>query len=746
MAKKGKKNARAGDTGNVSAYAARQQANNEAMAELNDVLDTPGPHKKRKRALDTAVEVPSKKKRYKGNRHSKSQSKAQQSPASASESDDEARRSVDAEPTDVSIVKQSKEEVTISLDDCPLTLVGLYSLSVGQGAVSVCGAVLHSSLSAYHVYAPATHPLPVIRPVRDPYRPAEDQPVEVTISSIQNGMRSLKEVSAMFARIWKKPVAVSDDVAGEMDCIAPSLDRFKHTFSLVKTAEKDDHKRSMHSLELPDDWQHLLTALALKNKANPPITALVCGPKGSGRSSFTRMLVNAIVTKRTSHQTPRRIAFLDADPGQPEYSPPGEVSLVEVTSCNLAQPFCHPSPSTHGLRLLHSHHVGATSPTDDPDHYMRCVWDLFQHYHQVLADYPSCPLVVHTGGRVQGKGLEILCNFISQLQPTDVIYTSTQGPKEVTDSITQATETGGHSLHFISSQSTKPTSRTVADLQQMQQLSYFHLDRPEDGILHWAEIPVDYMVTLQLRYAGLEQDFYGVRLVGNELDPELLIDVLQGCIVGLAVVEEDETVAEEGPAVAVAGGATVAVSEGATVIEEEDEFSMMDLDTDPDMIYTPKRGVGPLAFHDTAPPSTPLPRNSEGIPYFPATAKVTPPLDPAHSHCLGQALIRSVDTESQTFHLITPVRRSAIDSVRNLEKKLVLVRGKLEAPGWFPQEDLHYQMRQRKKDVKQQGLSEWTQEDTEMWAEGRDYIRAGGLEQGEQKKKVRRDLGKPKKP
>ncbi|KAL8999639.1 MAG: hypothetical protein Q9169_001599 [Polycauliona sp. 2 TL-2023] len=797
MAKKGKKAARTAEPGNVSAYAARQQAAREAASLADDSRDVEGPSKKREHSSDTAVEVSSKKKRRKGNRHPKSQSGPEQPPASTAQSDDEGTRSIDAEPVGTTVVKQSKKEVTISLGDCPVTFVGQYNLRVGAGAVSVYGAVLHASSTIHQVYAPSTHSLPVIRPLRDPHRPADDQPIEFTISSTQNGMRSLKEVSAMFGRIWNKAIVVSDDDTHQVACSPPSLDRFKPSFTLVQTAEDDGYKRSLSLLERPDDWQRLLTTLASRHKATPRITALVCGPKGSGKSTFTRMLVNAFITKKPSKKTPSHVALLDVDPGQPEYSPPGEVSLVKVTSCNFAPPFCHPIPSTHGLRLIHSHHVGATSPTDDPGYYMRCVSDLFQHYHQVLAEDPSCPLIVNTGGWIQGKGLEILCSFISQLEPTDVIYTSTQGPPEVTESITQATSKGGHNLHLISSQPIVATSRTAADLRLMQTLSYFHLKEPEKGLLGWDETPTDYMDTLQLRYAGPEQEIYGVQLVGAELDPEFLIDVLEGCIVGLVVVEE---------ALPSAPGLQ-------TATEEEDDFSMMDLDTDLDMVQTPKPKPGrtrsqgsdsptKMSSHLTprirasaaadyaAPPSTPigqdipypatpyftapdqprsspttpkphtpydttsnhnlsppLPRTPEEIPYYPSIAHVTPPLDPATSYSLGQGLIRSVDTASHIFHLITPVPRSTIDSIRSLQKKLVLVRGKLETPGWSYLEDHHHKMRQDKKDVKAgRNAGEWGREDTEMWTTGRNWVRVGGWEKWEQKKKVRHDLGKPKKP
>jgi polynucleotide 5'-hydroxyl-kinase GRC3/NOL9 len=51
------------------------------------------------------------------------------------------------------------------------------------------------------------------------------------------------------------------------------------------------------------------------------MTAFVKGPKGSGKSMFTRMLVNRLLLRH------KQVAYLDCDTGQTEFTPPGMVSL-----------------------------------------------------------------------------------------------------------------------------------------------------------------------------------------------------------------------------------------------------------------------------------------------------------------------------------------------------------------------------------------------------------------------------------
>ncbi|KAL8676042.1 MAG: hypothetical protein Q9186_007397 [Xanthomendoza sp. 1 TL-2023] len=609
-------------------------------------------------------------------------------------------------PTNKDTTSCSKDSITIRLDDDTLTLIGQYEIWVRKGAISILGAVLYPSSAVHRVFAPSTHSLPVIRPVRNPFGPPE-QPIEITILSFQCGIRLLKHVSPMFGLVWNKATDLPGDL--EPDSSTISSNSIKRTYSLLKPTEGDGHtnKRPLGLVEIPDDWQALMAALISKKQVSLPTSALICGPKGSGKSTFARMLVNGLLKFRS-------VALLDIDPGQPEFSPPGEVSLVQVTSYNFGPSFCHPNASEHGIKLIRSHHIGATSPQDDTHNYQRCVINLFEHYKQLLKLHPLCPLVVNTAGWIQGTGLELVSDLIRQLNLTDVIYTSTSGPSEVVDSISQATEEGNTRLHFLTSQPVEAVPRSAADLRAMQTLSYFHLDEPELGHIRWNATPIDDMNTLPVHYSGSNQSIYAVQLLGPELDPEFLGQVLEGCIVGLVVVDDD---------------AALPIP-----------FDMIDGDVAFDQ---PQDSTPSASYHNL---HSPLPRTPEQIPYIPSTAHLTPPLSPTHSHSIGQAYIRAIDTESHIFHLITPVPHATFTSLHKEQKKLVLVRGSLDTPTWAYKEGLFKQMRHHHA-LEKEGLGEgreWAKEDTKRWAEGRPWVSAEGRRKGERVKKVRKDLGRKK--
>ena len=85
-----------------------------------------------------------------------------------------------------------------------LALVGQYDLWVRKGAVSVLGAVIHSSSTLHRVFAPSSHSLPCIRHVQNPYGPS-NQPAEISVISCSTRIRLLRRLSKKFKRIWNAP-------------------------------------------------------------------------------------------------------------------------------------------------------------------------------------------------------------------------------------------------------------------------------------------------------------------------------------------------------------------------------------------------------------------------------------------------------------------------------------------------------------------------------------------------------------
>ncbi|RWW02507.1 hypothetical protein GW17_00034409 [Ensete ventricosum] len=62
-------------------------------------------------------------------------------------------------------------------------------------------------------------------------------------------------------------------------------------------------------------WEGAADSITYDSSCPPPIT-LVCGPGNSGKSTFSRILLNTL-----SHRF-KRVGYLNTDVGQPEFTPP----------------------------------------------------------------------------------------------------------------------------------------------------------------------------------------------------------------------------------------------------------------------------------------------------------------------------------------------------------------------------------------------------------------------------------------
>ncbi|CAH2073140.1 unnamed protein product [Thlaspi arvense] len=83
----------------------------------------------------------------------------------------------------------------------------------------------------------------------------------------------------------------------------------------------------MKSPFIPEEWSDAATSVS--SSSLQPVVALVCGPKNSGKSTFSRNLVEVLLRRY------KRVAYLDTDVGQPEFTPPGFLSLTVVDNSIL---------------------------------------------------------------------------------------------------------------------------------------------------------------------------------------------------------------------------------------------------------------------------------------------------------------------------------------------------------------------------------------------------------------------------
>ncbi|KAL1899192.1 Polynucleotide 5'-hydroxyl-kinase grc3 [Sporothrix stenoceras] len=553
--------------------------------------------------------------------------------------------------------------VQIKSNATRLVIIGSYGLTIKCGTMTVAGATLRASEKTYWVHAPRCYALPVLRCTDDATIMLQPHPAAAAL-------RQLGKLSPMFSRLWNEPP------------IDSSKKEFNATFQILYTS--DDDVLPSRDITAPPEWYKLIAELTSPKKGAPKPgqqVLFVCGPKSSGKSTFSRLLANRLITKevvsagkQTKKWTTPSVAVLDIDPGQPEFGTPGSLSLVHVHEPNFQPPFCHPyvaSDNSQGNKLLRAHELASVSPATDPEHYIECVLDLYSLYHRDLRN--RCPLVVNTPGWIQGTGLEILTELLKRMRPSHVIYMSREGPDDTVVGLKSAYQ----NVPFVElpSQPGDLKVRTPAQLRTIQTMSYIHLDAssppskatslqkpPIRPYASWLASPVSAIRPWVVPYTGPNSGILGVMCYDSQPPTDLVADTINGTMVSIVVIENMTAF---------------------RTMDEATDGSSTEMEVDAE--------DGDGTSNSTPRRLPPFVRSPEGIPYIlnPDDRK----LDPRHSYKLGVALVRGIDTRNKELHLLTPLRAGeAIDQVMQQDGVgVVLVSGKFDSPTWAYTEDMFLQ-------------------------------------------------------
>jgi polynucleotide 5'-hydroxyl-kinase GRC3/NOL9 len=206
----------------------------------------------------------------------------------------------------------------------------------------------------------------------------------------------------------------------------------------------------------------------------------------------------------------------------------------------------------------------------------------------------------------------------------------------------------------------------------MQIQSYFHLSHPAGhSNPHWSETPLSRTRPTAVEYAGEKQGIAGVVVMGSQINPNMLREVIEGAIVAVVEVESPK--------------AFLGSSSSAEKLSREDEQDGPGADDDVEMGSDEPATNGTFASIEDGR----VIRTPENLPYLFAGSGSCTPLDPKSSNCLGLALVRSVNTASQKLELSTPISSSRLYNAIEQGYRIVLVRGQLDNPNWAISEGYH---------------------------------------------------------
>ncbi|KAB5542687.1 hypothetical protein GE09DRAFT_1037352 [Coniochaeta sp. 2T2.1] len=513
-----------------------------------------------------------------------------------------------------------------------LVVLGSYGLKVTEGEITVAGATIRPHDAVCWVNAPLCHAIPVIRTTRDTV-------LELRPSPAAASLRELEILNPVFGRLWNEQTAGS----------GASKSSRKDTFRVIFSSEDSPKNTLLKELSSPGEWNKKLAQLTAPRRTGPP-RILLCGPKSSGKSTFSKMLANRFVTH---HVAPRadgkdttwnRVAYLDVDPGQAEFTPPGVISLVNMSKPNLSPSFCHPAVEA-GFEVIKSQAVASVTPALDPVHLVECAIDMFMLHYQ--PDTAKPPLIINTPGWVQGTGLDIITTLIKHIEPTEIIYMSEDGPEETVEHLKSFC--GSIPFTTLPSQASEYTSRTALHYRTMQTMSYFHMKPPSPTFQHqtWDPRPLTEIPPFRVRYKGSNRGLLGLLCYDYQPHPSLLAGSLNGMIVALVVVESSEAFKYLFP---------TSSSDVTDIAQVENSL----------ITQTP-----------------------EGIPFIqnPNGKSLRPEL----SETIGLALIRGIDVARGELQVLTPLSDDTLAGFAQGGggRKFVMVAGKFDTPSWAYTEDFY---------------------------------------------------------
>uniref|UniRef100_A0ACD5VGA6 Uncharacterized protein n=1 Tax=Avena sativa TaxID=4498 RepID=A0ACD5VGA6_AVESA len=164
---------------------------------------------------------------------------------------------------------------------------------------------------------------------------------------------------------------------------------------------------------VPPDWASATASIS--SELSPPVV-LVCGPANSGKSTFSRLLLNSLLPRYG------RVGYLDTDVGQPEFSPPGCLSIHVVDEAIA-------DPRYPVLREAERcYFYGDISSKRDPQTYLNSVFLLYTYFVEKYRCPGSqvLPLIVNTPGWVKGTGFDMLVEMLRYICPTIVVQICTR--------------------------------------------------------------------------------------------------------------------------------------------------------------------------------------------------------------------------------------------------------------------------------------------------------------------------------
>ncbi|KAJ7765438.1 hypothetical protein DFH07DRAFT_810597 [Mycena maculata] len=509
-------------------------------------------------------------------------------------------------------------------------LLGTYMFTVLRGAVSMSGIRIPAAAMAHRVFAPRSSPIPILAALDEKVSQESNPAIPgslralfegdghlVVFHPLSSGVEGLGRICRTFDGVFK-PSRWQQGNDANHDLRLPGV-------HMLTRPSKD-----IQPFILPPSWKVALNSVS--DSANGVF--FIKGHKKSGKSTFARTLLNRLLCRY------RKVAFLECDLGQSEFTPGGLVALNIIERPVFGPPF------THSTIPNFAHYVGTTTPRSSPSQYLASIQALVETYQldvQTPADADfngdsriadAIPLIVNTMGWTKGLGADLTLKIEDLVHPTDIF--EVEAPFYEHSSSFEAAPSSANpppnaKLHLLQpiAPSVLSTNYSASDHRSITILSYFHAIFPRTALTELRQFTATMWNTMLplCAYPPYEVDWSlaldKITLCGGGTEDVVLSEidrVLNGALVGLVSYEPGSL--------------------------EIDNISGSTMGTHVEV-------VSPLPYtQGSAAPS------------------------PSTSMCHGLALIRAISPSSPHMHIITPLPPQLFSKCR------VLVKGEMELPVW----------------------------------------------------------------
>ncbi|CAG7816382.1 unnamed protein product [Allacma fusca] len=171
--------------------------------------------------------------------------------------------------------------------------------------------------------------------------------------------------------------------------------------------------------ETPENSQNVEVSpdLSELHRANvSEARVVVFGGNRVGKSTFNKWIINKLLDNAAAASSDDQdpfVVYIDLDPGQAEFTPPGVISVLRITD------------HVNGPNLSHlttpilSKFIGSLNVSDCVQTYLRCTEEIFQFLNSDES-YKNVPWVVNTMGFSRGLGV-LLANLTICLSNPNVV-------------------------------------------------------------------------------------------------------------------------------------------------------------------------------------------------------------------------------------------------------------------------------------------------------------------------------------